>query len=141
MEGAHRPEVRSKKQMLTENRYRELAERMGAIFTAGMGAESVRDIVAKLDLEKMQKELRGCAPPNPSSAAKAAKRLGRELPQERQSPGVDDPHRAAGDPARNAPDGATDGEALRRAISTISTAASSTATAVLKRLMEARRLM
>ncbi|HRW45871.1 MAG: DNA-directed RNA polymerase subunit beta' [Caldilinea sp.] len=46
------------KQLLTENRYRELSERWGNVFTAGMGAEAVRDIVAKLDLEKMQKELR-----------------------------------------------------------------------------------
>jgi DNA-directed RNA polymerase subunit beta' len=46
------------KQLLTENRYRELSDRWGNVFTAGMGAEAVRDIVAKLDLEKMQKELR-----------------------------------------------------------------------------------
>jgi DNA-directed RNA polymerase subunit beta' len=46
------------KQLLTEGRHRELAERWGNVFTAGMGAEAVRDIVAKLDLEKMQKELR-----------------------------------------------------------------------------------
>jgi len=46
------------RQLLTENRYRELSERWGNVFTAGMGAEAVRDIVAKLDLEKMQKELR-----------------------------------------------------------------------------------
>ncbi|MBW7885128.1 MAG: DNA-directed RNA polymerase subunit beta', partial [Caldilineaceae bacterium] len=46
------------KQLLTENRYRELSERWGNVFTAGMGAEAVRDIVAKLDLDKMQKELR-----------------------------------------------------------------------------------
>jgi len=46
------------KQLLTENRYRELADRWGNVFTAGMGAEAVRDIVAKIDLEKMAKELR-----------------------------------------------------------------------------------
>ena len=46
------------KQLLSENRYRELAERWGNVFTAGMGAEAVRDIVAKLDLERMSKELR-----------------------------------------------------------------------------------
>ncbi len=46
------------KQLLTENRYRELADRWGNVFTAGMGAEAVRDIVAKIDLEKMTKELR-----------------------------------------------------------------------------------
>ena len=46
------------KQLLSENRYRELAERWGNVFTAGMGAEAVRDIVAKLDLERMSGELR-----------------------------------------------------------------------------------
>ncbi len=44
--------------LLTENRYRELAERWGNVFTAGMGAEAIRDIVAKVDLEKLAKELR-----------------------------------------------------------------------------------
>ncbi|MEZ4729222.1 MAG: DNA-directed RNA polymerase subunit beta' [Caldilineaceae bacterium] len=46
------------RQLLTENRYRELADRWGNVFTAGMGAEAVRDIVAKIDLDKMAKELR-----------------------------------------------------------------------------------
>ena len=46
------------KQLLSENRYRELAERWGNVFTGGMGAEAVRDIVAKLDLERMSGELR-----------------------------------------------------------------------------------
>jgi len=46
------------KQLVSENRYRELAERWGNVFTAGMGAEAVRDIVAKLDLERMSSELR-----------------------------------------------------------------------------------
>ncbi len=46
------------KQLLTENRYRELADRWGNVFTGGMGAEAVRDIVAKLDLEAMSEELR-----------------------------------------------------------------------------------
>ena len=46
------------KQLLTENRYRELSERWGTVFTAGMGAEAIRDIVAKIDLDKLAKELR-----------------------------------------------------------------------------------
>ena len=46
------------KQLLSETRYRELADRFGNVFTAGMGAEAVRDIVAKIDLDKLQKELR-----------------------------------------------------------------------------------
>ncbi|MCB0045993.1 MAG: DNA-directed RNA polymerase subunit beta', partial [Caldilineaceae bacterium] len=46
------------KELLTETRYRELQDRWGNVFTAGMGAEAVRDIVTKLDLDKMAKELR-----------------------------------------------------------------------------------
>ena len=46
------------KQFLTENRYRELKEKWGNVFEAGMGAEAIYDIVSRLDLEKMSKELR-----------------------------------------------------------------------------------
>jgi DNA-directed RNA polymerase subunit beta' len=46
------------KQLLTETRYRELVERWGNVFSSAMGAEAVRDIVAKIDLDKMTKELR-----------------------------------------------------------------------------------
>ncbi len=46
------------KTLLTETRYRELAESWGNVFTAGMGAEAIRDIVTKIDLDKMAKELR-----------------------------------------------------------------------------------
>ena len=45
-------------QLLTETRYRELADRWGNIFKAGMGAEAIRDIVAKVDLDTLAKELR-----------------------------------------------------------------------------------
>ncbi len=45
-------------QLLTETRYRELADRWGNIFKAGMGAEAIRDIVAKVDLDVLAKELR-----------------------------------------------------------------------------------
>ena len=45
-------------QLLTESHYRELQERWGTVFKANMGAEAIRDIVAKLDLDKMAKELR-----------------------------------------------------------------------------------
>jgi DNA-directed RNA polymerase subunit beta' len=45
-------------QLLTETRYRELADRWGNVFQAGMGAEAIRDIVAKIDLDRLAKELR-----------------------------------------------------------------------------------
>ena len=46
------------KTLLTETRYRELSDSWGNVFTAGMGAEAIRDIVTKIDLDKMAKELR-----------------------------------------------------------------------------------
>ncbi len=48
----------AEQQLLSETRYRELADRWGSVFKAGMGAEAVRDIVAKIDLDKLVKELR-----------------------------------------------------------------------------------
>ena len=45
-------------QLLTETRYRELAERWGNIFKGGMGAEAIREIVAKVNLDGLAKELR-----------------------------------------------------------------------------------
>ena len=44
--------------LITEGRYRELADRWGNVFKAGMGAEAIREIVSRLDLDKMAKELR-----------------------------------------------------------------------------------
>jgi hypothetical protein len=51
------------RQLLTEAEYWELQEKWNTgtsqpIFQAGMGAEAIRDIVAKADLERMAKELR-----------------------------------------------------------------------------------
>ena len=45
-------------QLLTETRYRELADRWGNIFKAAMGAEAIRDIVSKVNLDELAKELR-----------------------------------------------------------------------------------
>ena len=44
-------------QMLTESQYRELKERYGSIFTAGMGAEAILEILKNLDLEKLRESL------------------------------------------------------------------------------------
>ncbi|MGQ9666954.1 MAG: DNA-directed RNA polymerase subunit beta', partial [Anaerolineae bacterium] len=44
--------------LITESRYYELLERWGSsIFTAGMGAEAIRELVSHLDLDKMAAEL------------------------------------------------------------------------------------
>jgi DNA-directed RNA polymerase subunit beta' len=48
----------AEQQLLSESRYRELADRWGSVFKAGMGAEAIRDIVAKINLDKLVKELR-----------------------------------------------------------------------------------
>ena len=64
-------------QLLTETRYRELADRWGNIFKAGMGAEAIRDIVAKVDLETLAKDLRNeiFTTRSKQRRKKAAKRL------------------------------------------------------------------
>ncbi len=46
------------RQLLSENRYRELSERWGNVFEADMGAEAIRKIVAGMDLDQMAKEMR-----------------------------------------------------------------------------------
>ena len=48
----------SKKQLLSEKEYRENIEKFGNRFRAGMGAESIRELLLDLDLEKLSKELR-----------------------------------------------------------------------------------
>ena len=44
-------------QLLPESRYRELRERHGELFTAGMGAESVLEVLKGLDLDAMRERL------------------------------------------------------------------------------------
>ncbi len=46
------------KMLLNETHYREMRERWGRVFTAGMGAEAIYDIVAKINLEDLAEELR-----------------------------------------------------------------------------------
>lgn len=45
-------------QLLAENKYRELRERYGTVFKAGMGAEAVYSIVREMDMDKMASDLR-----------------------------------------------------------------------------------
>jgi len=45
-------------QFLNEAQYRELMDRWGNVFTAGMGAEALYEICKDLDLDKLTKELR-----------------------------------------------------------------------------------
>lgn len=48
----------SEKQLLTENEYREATDKYGNQFRALMGAEAVKEILRKIDLDKEAKELR-----------------------------------------------------------------------------------
>ncbi|WP_378955040.1 DNA-directed RNA polymerase subunit beta' [Pelosinus sp. sgz500959] len=47
-----------KRQLLTENEYREYRDKYGSAFKVGMGAEAIKKLLEELDLEKMSKELR-----------------------------------------------------------------------------------
>ncbi len=44
-------------ELLTEARYRELRDRFGEVFNAGMGAESVLDILKEMDLNEVRNDL------------------------------------------------------------------------------------
>ncbi len=61
---------------LTEGKYRVFKDNFGSVFSAGMGAEAILDILSRMDMEKLRKELRDEM--NSSSGQrrkKAAKRL------------------------------------------------------------------
>ena len=63
LEGAYRNEVDELRaleemQLLTEAEYWDLMDRWGSVFDAGMGAEALHDIVAKMDLPALARELR-----------------------------------------------------------------------------------
>lgn len=46
------------KQLLTEKEYREYRDKYGNAFKAGMGAEAIKEILQKIDLDQLSKELR-----------------------------------------------------------------------------------
>jgi len=63
LEEAHKAEIEDleslqEMQLLTEAEYWDLKDRWGSVFDAGMGAEALHDIVSKLDLPALAKELR-----------------------------------------------------------------------------------
>ncbi len=65
------------RELLSETEYRDLHERWSSVFRAGMGAEAVRELVSKIDLDAMVKELRAEINTTQSKQRKkkAAKRL------------------------------------------------------------------
>ena len=46
------------KEFVSESRYHELDERWGHVFKAGMGAEAILEIVKRMDLDEMARNLR-----------------------------------------------------------------------------------
>jgi DNA-directed RNA polymerase subunit beta' len=48
----------SKKQILTEKEYRDSLDKFGHRFKAGMGAETIKELLVEVDLEKLSKDLR-----------------------------------------------------------------------------------
>jgi DNA-directed RNA polymerase subunit beta' len=48
----------AEKQILSESEYREMRERYEDEFQAGMGAEAIRELLAKIDVDKLSEELR-----------------------------------------------------------------------------------
>jgi DNA-directed RNA polymerase subunit beta' len=65
------------RELLSESQYRDLQERWGNVFRATMGAEAIRELVAKIDLDQMVKELRSeiITTQSKQRKKKAAKRL------------------------------------------------------------------
>ncbi len=47
-----------KKQLLTETEYREMRERYGQAFRAGMGADAVKELLHEMELDKLSRQLR-----------------------------------------------------------------------------------
>ena len=47
-----------KKQLLTDNEYREYREKYGHAFKAGMGAEAIKQLLEEIDLDQLSRELR-----------------------------------------------------------------------------------
>jgi len=67
----------SERELLTESQYRDLQDRWGNVFRAAMGAEAIRELVAKINLDQLVKELRNEIQTTQSKQRKkkAAKRL------------------------------------------------------------------
>ena len=111
-----RDEIEALKPLMTigETEFRQLDEKYGSgaktgrIFWAGMGAEAVRDIIVRMDLEELSRPAPRRGPdqlrPAPQEGDQAPA-PDRGVPPLRQPPGVDDPLGPAGDPAGPAPDG------------------------------------
>ena len=101
--------------------WRELRDRYGEYFEGGMGADAIKSLLDRIDLDEEEVKLRAAIDPQegqrPLSAQRKQKAIKRlkivtafnrrdEQRPPHQRPQGDDPRRRAGDPARAAPDGA-----------------------------------
>ena len=105
-------------ELVSEERFRELRDKHGAgAFDARMGAEAIKELLARLDIEELSEELRITMRTETSQIRrlKAAKRLKvvDAFRAQRPPPGVDDPRRHPGHPPRAAPAGAARRRPLR----------------------------
>ena len=105
-----------KREVLSEQKYREARDKFGQKFKAGMGAEAIRELLRDLNLKKIQEELRSeFKVASGQKKLKAIKRL--EVVEaflvQRQQAGVDGSGCRSGDRARTAPDGAARRRPLR----------------------------
>ncbi len=71
------PEILDEKQLLTEEQYRELKIEHGEVFVAKMGAEAIKELLERVDVEELSDELRLVMRTETSQIKKlkAAKRL------------------------------------------------------------------
>ena len=107
-----------KYQLLTEDELLDAQDEYGEdAFTAGIGAEAVKQMLIDLDLEGEREDAaQGAGRDQVGAEAQEdhqAPEGRRELPRIRQPPGVDDPGRRSGHPARAAPAGAARRRPLR----------------------------
>ena len=63
-------------QLLSDSRYRELTEKYGRVFKAGMGAEAIHNIVSRIDLDALRAQMRA---ESHSSSAKRRKKAVKRL--------------------------------------------------------------
>ena len=98
-------------QMLTEDEYLQAQEEYGEdSFTAGIGAEAIREILTSIDLEteaeKLRVEIAESTSELKNQEIRQAPEVDQRVPGVRQPSGMDDPHRRAGHSAGTAPPGA-----------------------------------
>ena len=91
------------KELLSEERYRQLRDEHGDVFVARMGAGAIKELLQRVDVEMLAEELRMIMKTETSQIKrqKAAKRLKvvRRVPPLGPPAGLDDPGRHPGHPA------------------------------------------